>query len=287
MISSRASSDDDAGARRHRLRRGVGRSGIYGLYATIVPLLAYALFGPSRILVLGPDSSLAAVILGVVLPLSGGDPMRAVALAGAMAIVSGTVCILAGVAASRLYHRASVEADPLWLYERHRADGTDQPISQAVRFLDRKRWAAARLVAIGEAVLDGRTNWTAFAVGAGTLAIILLLKGNKRMPGILIAVVGATIVARPLRPCRARRRLRARAVATGPSALRPPWITATDIVASPDWRWPSPWCPSPIPASCRGSMPRGPGARRPEPGDGGPWRGKSRRRLLPGIPDQQ
>src|SRR5579864_2004932 len=75
-----------------------GVPGIYGLYATVVPLLAYALFGPSRILVLGPDSSLAAVILAVVLPLSGGDPLRAVALAGMMAVVSGTVCILAGVA---------------------------------------------------------------------------------------------------------------------------------------------------------------------------------------------
>src|SRR5262245_48509969 len=75
-----------------------GLPGIYGLYATIVPLLAYALFGPSRILVLGPDSSLAAVILGVVLPLSGGDPVRAVALASMMAVVSGTICILAGSA---------------------------------------------------------------------------------------------------------------------------------------------------------------------------------------------
>ena len=56
-----------------------GVPGIYGLYATIIPLLAYALFGPSRILVLGPDSSLAALILAVVLPLSGGDPLRAVA----------------------------------------------------------------------------------------------------------------------------------------------------------------------------------------------------------------
>ena len=46
-----------------RWHRGV--PGIHGLYATIVPLLAYALFGPSRILVLGPDSSLAAVILAV------------------------------------------------------------------------------------------------------------------------------------------------------------------------------------------------------------------------------
>src|SRR4026207_1798186 len=54
-----------------------GVPGIYGLYATIVPLLAYAVFGPSRILVLGPDSALAPVILGVVLPLSAGDPPRA------------------------------------------------------------------------------------------------------------------------------------------------------------------------------------------------------------------
>ena len=74
-----------------------GVPGIYGLYATIVPLLAYALFGPSRILVLGPDSSLAPVILAVVLPLSAGDPMRAVALASLMAVVSGLVCVLIGV----------------------------------------------------------------------------------------------------------------------------------------------------------------------------------------------
>ena len=75
-----------------------GVPGINGLYATIVPLLAYALFGPSRILVLGPDSSLAAVILTTVLPLSAGEPQRAVALAGMMAIVSGVVCIAAGLA---------------------------------------------------------------------------------------------------------------------------------------------------------------------------------------------
>src|SRR5262245_1326642 len=75
-----------------------GVPGIYGLYATIVPLLVYALFGPSRILVLGPDSALAAVILGVVFPLSGGDPLRAVTLASMMAVVSGVVCILAGIA---------------------------------------------------------------------------------------------------------------------------------------------------------------------------------------------
>src|SRR5499425_3232414 len=72
-----------------------GLPGIYGLYATIVPLLAYAVFGPSRILVLGPDSALAPLILGVVTPLAMGDPDRAVAIAGMMAIVTGAVCVAA------------------------------------------------------------------------------------------------------------------------------------------------------------------------------------------------
>ena len=75
-----------------------GVPGINGLYATIIPLLAYALFGPSRFLVLGPDSALAAVILAVVAPLAAGDAHRAVALAGTMAIVSGLVCVGMGVA---------------------------------------------------------------------------------------------------------------------------------------------------------------------------------------------
>src|SRR5215831_10015445 len=75
-----------------------GLPGINGLYATIVPLLAYALFGPSRILVLGPDSALAAVILTVVLPLSVGQPDRAVAFAGMMAMISGLLCIATGLA---------------------------------------------------------------------------------------------------------------------------------------------------------------------------------------------
>src|SRR5438045_9466392 len=74
-----------------------GLPGIYGLYATIVPLLAYAIFGPSRILVLGPDSALAPVILGVVLPLTAGGPMREAALAEATAVGAGADCIRAVV----------------------------------------------------------------------------------------------------------------------------------------------------------------------------------------------
>lgn len=75
-----------------------GVPAICGLYATIFGLLAYAVFGPSRVLVLGPDSSLVILVLGVVLPLSAGDPQRAMILAGMMAVVSGTLCVVAGAA---------------------------------------------------------------------------------------------------------------------------------------------------------------------------------------------
>ena len=171
-----------------------GVPGIYGLYATIVPLLAYALFGPSRILVLGPDSSLAAVILAVVLPLSGGDPMRAIALAGMMAVVSGMVCILAGLA--RLGFITELLSKPI-RYGYMNGIALTVLISQLPKlfgFSIESDGPLQRPVAIAKAVLDGRTNWIAFMVGAGTLAVILLLKGRKRVPGILIAVVGATIV---------------------------------------------------------------------------------------------
>ena len=171
-----------------------GLPGIYGLYATIIPLLAYALFGPSRIMVLGPDSSLAAVILAVVLPLSGGDPFRAVTVAGMMAVVSGLVCIVAGVA--RLGFITELLSKPI-RYGYMNGIALTVLISQLPKlfgFSIKSDGPLRNLSAVAKGVLEGRTNWTAFIVGAGTLAVILLLKGSKRVPGILIAVVGATVV---------------------------------------------------------------------------------------------
>src|SRR6476660_5488669 len=149
-----------------------GVPGIYGLYATIVPLLAYAVFGPSRILVLGPDSSLAAVILGVVLPLSGGDAGRAVALASMMAIVSGLVCIFAGVA--RLGFVTELLSKPI-RYGYMNGIALIVLISQLPKlfsFSIESEGPLRDLWAIAEALLDGRANWTAFAIGSGTLAVI-------------------------------------------------------------------------------------------------------------------
>ncbi|MDH2384213.1 sulfate permease [Bradyrhizobium sp. CER78] len=171
-----------------------GLPGIYGLYATIIPLLAYALFGPSRILVLGPDSALAAIILGVVAPLSGGDPMRAVTLAAMMAIVSGTICIVAGFA--QLGFLTELLSKPI-RYGYMNGIALTVLISQLPKLFGfsidgdgplRSLWA------IVGAIVDGKTNWVALAIGLATLAAILLLARNKRLPSILIAVVAATVV---------------------------------------------------------------------------------------------
>jgi len=207
-----------------------GVPGIYGLYATIIPLLAYALFGPSRILVLGPDSSLAAVILAVVLPLSGGDPMRAVALAGMMAVVSGTVCILAGVA--RLGFITELLSKPI-RYGYMNGIALTVLISQLPKlfgFSIDGTGPVKDLWAIATAVLEGRANWTAFMVGAGTLAVIMLLKGNKRIPSILLAVIGATIVVGTLDLAANANVSVLGALPQGLPAFAIPWITPADIV---------------------------------------------------------
>ena len=170
-----------------------GVSGIYGLYATIVPLIAYAVFGPSRILVLGPDSALAPIILAVVLSRSDGDPGRAIALASAMAIVAGGVCIAAGLL--KLGFVTELLSKPI-RYGYMNGIALTVLLSQAPKLFGfavdeegplRQAWAFI------DGVLYGASNGVALLVGGGALATILLLKRWPRLPGVLIAVVGATV----------------------------------------------------------------------------------------------
>ena len=171
-----------------------GVPGIHGLYATIVPLLAYALFGPSRILVLGPDSSLAPVILAVVLPLSNGDPNRAVTIASLMAVVSGLVCIAIGL--MRLGFVTDLLSKPI-RYGYMNGIAFTVLIGQLPKmfgFSIDGGGPLRSLVDIASAMASGEVNRVAFAVGAGTLAAILMLKPFKRVPGVLVAVVAATVV---------------------------------------------------------------------------------------------
>lgn len=171
-----------------------GLPGINGLYATIVPLIAYALFGPSRILVLGPDSALAAVILAVVLPLAAGEPQRAVPVGGVMAIVSGIVCIGAGL--SRLGFITELLSKPI-RYGYMNGIALTVILSQLPKLFGfsvsaegpiRQAWA------IGGQLLAGSTNAAALTIGGSALVLILVLKRLPRVPGMLIAVAAATIV---------------------------------------------------------------------------------------------
>ena len=172
-----------------------GIPGINGLYATIVPLLAYAVFGPSRILVLGPDSALAPVILAVVLPISGGDPERAVEVAGMMALVSGVVCVAAGL--SRLGFITELLSKPI-RYGYMNGIALTVLLSQIPKLLGFSVDAAGPLrqaSGILANVSAGHTNIAAFGIGGFTLALILVLKRWPRVPGMLIGVVLATVLA--------------------------------------------------------------------------------------------
>src|SRR5215208_4206852 len=167
---------------------------IADLYATLVPLIAYALFGPSRILVLGPDSSLAGIIAAVVLPLAAGDPARALALAGMLSIFTGLICLLAGIL------KLGFITDLLSKTVRY---GYVNGIALTVILGQLPKLFGFSIDATGlipeaqafvDGVRNGQTNQTALLIGIASLVIIL---GCKRwmpqVPGVLVAVVGATV----------------------------------------------------------------------------------------------
>jgi high affinity sulfate transporter 1 len=111
-----------------------------------------------------------------------------------MALVSGIVLILAGLL--RLGFVTELLSKPI-RYGYMNGIALTVLISQLPKLLGFSIESAGPLrdlLAIFNAILDGKTSWIAFAVGLGTLTVILLLQNNKRVPGILIAVVGATIV---------------------------------------------------------------------------------------------
>lgn len=166
---------------------------ICGLYATIFGLLAYALFGPSRILVLGPDSSLVTLILAIVLPLSAGDSQRAMALAGMLALVSGSLCVLAGTA--RLGFITELLSKPI-RYGYMNGIALTVLVSQLPVLFGFTVKGDGLLIEAREfamAVLAGSTNGAALALGVGTLLMIGLLRRSRLIPGVFLAVIAATI----------------------------------------------------------------------------------------------
>ena len=173
-----------------------GLPAVTGLYTTVLALLAYAVFGPSRILVLGPDSALAPLIAATLLPLIGanGDPERAIALASALAVLMGVVCLVAGLA--RLGTLAELLSKPVRIGYLN-GIAIVVLVSQLPKlfgFSTTVEGTVARFKAFLLGVADGDTNSTALAIGLASLAV---LYGFRRLapkfPGVLVAVVGSTV----------------------------------------------------------------------------------------------
>jgi high affinity sulfate transporter 1 len=172
-----------------------GLPAITGLYATIACLIAYAIFGPSRILVLGPDSSLAAIIAATIVPLAAGNADRLVALAGMLALMTGALCIIAGLA--RFGFVTDLLSKPIRLGYLNGIALTVimGQVPKLLGFSSSGEGLIPETISLVRGVLQGMTNWVAFAIGASCLALILILKRRwPKIPGVLIAVVGATIV---------------------------------------------------------------------------------------------
>ena len=170
--------------------QAAGLPPITGLYATIVPLVAYAVFGPSRVMVLGPDSSLAAVIAAVILPLGGDDPETAVALAGALAVLTGLIILVAGIA--RLGFVTELLSRPVQLGYLYGIAVTIL-VGQLPRlcgFSIEGRGLLSEIRDFAQGVADGQVNRAALAVGLTGIVVILVLRRLWRtVPGVMVAVI--------------------------------------------------------------------------------------------------
>jgi high affinity sulfate transporter 1 len=170
--------------------QAAGLPPITGLYATIVPLVVYAAMGPSRVMVLGPDSSLAAVIAAVILPLGGDDPETAVALAGALAVLTGLIILVAGMA--KLGFVTELLSRPVQLGYLYGIAVTIL-VGQLPRlcgFSIEGRGLLTEIRDVARGVADGQVNRAALAVGVTGIVVILLLRRFWRtVPGVMVAVL--------------------------------------------------------------------------------------------------
>src|SRR5262245_6689249 len=175
-----------------------GLPAVTGLYTTIACLVGYAVFGPSRVLVLGPDSSVSPLILAAITPLIiTGDPGSAVVLAGMLAILVGLIEI--GLGLGKLGFVADLLSNEVQVGY---MNGLAITIiagqlpklfgfsTDADSFLDEVRAFVDNL---------DKTEVAALAVGLGVLVVLFALpRITRRVPAVLVAVIGATVVSAAL-----------------------------------------------------------------------------------------
>jgi high affinity sulfate transporter 1 len=157
--------------------------------------VAYAVMGPSRVLVLGPDSSVSPLIFAAIAPLvvAGDDPAKAITLAGMMALFVGGIEILLGVA------RLGFVAD---LLSKEVQVGYMNGLAVTIIVGQLPKLCGFSTDADGfidelKAFVSGfdERNSTALTIGILTIAVLLVLpRISRAVPAVLVAVVGATAV---------------------------------------------------------------------------------------------
>ena len=170
---------------------------ITGLYTSIMCLLGYAVFGPSRILVLGPDSSLGPMIAATILPLvaAGGDPARAVALASMLALMTAVIMIAAGVAG--LGFVADLLSKPTMIGYMNGLALTILvgQLPKLFGFSVDAEGLIGEFVGFVQGLAQGEVVPAAAAVGIGGIVVILVLqRWLPKVPGVLVMVVLAIVV---------------------------------------------------------------------------------------------
>jgi high affinity sulfate transporter 1 len=169
-----------------------GLPAITGLYTSILCLIGYAIFGPSRVLVLGPDSSLGPMIAATIAPLllADGDPARAVALASCLGILVGIIMTVAGLA--KFGFIADLLSKPTQIGYLNGLALTII-VGQLPKLLGFSVDADGLIDEFGAfvaGVADGATNSTAAVIGILSLVVILFLgQLMPKVPAVLVAVV--------------------------------------------------------------------------------------------------
>lgn len=171
---------------------------VTGLYATILPLLVYALFGPSRVLVLGPDSALVPLVAAASVTNGNGDPRHTIARAAVLAILTGALCM-----GGSLLRAGSIVADLLSKPVRVgylNGIAATILITQLPKLFGFSVHATDLLhgaMEVTHGVLAGRVHPIAFALGGGALAVMIALRALvPRVPGLFLVIVIATVVVR-------------------------------------------------------------------------------------------
>jgi MFS superfamily sulfate permease-like transporter len=170
---------------------------VYGLYASLVPLLFYVVVGPSRVLTVGPDSTTAPLVAAAVIPLAGAVSAERIALAGMLALMVGAIAVLVGLA--KLGFVTELLSRPVRVGYMNGV-ALIIIIGQLPKLFGFSGAGDGILAQGGHFASElHATNWISLAMGLGALAVIVLLRlVAPKFPGVLAAAVVAGVVSAAL-----------------------------------------------------------------------------------------